>query len=225
MKRANILTHEQVLEIVELYANTPAKEIALLYNKPLSTIYKTAQRYGVKKSEEFRNSSLSGRIQKGQRLSEATEFKKGMIPATKGKKLSEICKSKEALQRSAANRWQKGNKPHTTKYDGAITLRRMQQKGIGECQPYYFIRIVENKWEFLHRYLWKESFGDIPKGFNIVFKDGNTLNCVIENLECISSAELAERNRITRYPKELQIAIKTKNKLIKKIKDHGTKSN
>jgi hypothetical protein len=70
-----------------------------------------------------------------------------------------------------------------------------------------------------------QHYGAVPAGGNIVFKDGNPLNCVIENLECISNKELLERNRISGYPLELQAAIKTRNKIIKKIQDHGKKQN
>jgi hypothetical protein len=220
MKRAGNLTAKQIQEILKIYPDVSAQEIANKYGKSVSHIYKIAYRYGIHKSEDFRNSSASGRIQKGQHLSPATELKKGNVPATKGKKLSEICKSKEALERTIARRWQKGHKPQTTKYDGAITIRRFFYKN-NECTPYKAIRISEGNWEFLHRHLWQQAHGEIPRGYNIVFKDGNTLNCVLENLECISNAELATRNSIGHYPPELRPAVKLKNKILKKIKSYG----
>ena len=125
MERSNNLTRMQVQEIIKLYPDYPAPAIAEQFGKPVYLIYKTAQRYGVKKSETFRNSPLSGRIQKGQRLSPDTEFKKGFTPATKGMKLVDIHKNKETLEKLLSNRFKKGHKPHTTKYDGAITIRRM----------------------------------------------------------------------------------------------------
>src|SRR3990167_10451676 len=41
----------------------------------------------------------------------------------------------------------------------------------------------------LHRAIWEDNFGKIPKGFHIHHKDGNTLNNEIENLECIDGKE------------------------------------
>lgn len=70
-----------------------------------------------------------------------------------------------------------------------------------------------------HRYLWEQENGAIPKGYNIFFKDGNRRNCMIENLECISNAELARRNTIHNYPaevKELFFLRRSLNKAIKK---------
>ena len=217
MERSNNLTRQQVQEIIRLYPDRPASVIAEQFGKPVSHIYKIAYRYGVKKSEAFRNSTLSGRIQKGQRLSPDTEFKKGLIPKTKGRKLADIRKNKEALERTISTRWKKGHKPYSTKYDCAITVRRMRLDKTGGVIPYQFIRISEGRWEFFHRHLWKKHYGNIPQGYNVVFKDGNTLNCVIENLECISNTDLLLRNQIHNLPKEVKDLVYLKASLTKAI--------
>lgn len=36
-----------------------------------------------------------------------------------------------------------------------------------------------------HRYLWEQHNGSIPAGYKVYFKDGNQLNCRIDNLECL----------------------------------------
>ncbi len=203
------LTSEQVKEIVKLYPNTKSSVTADMYGVSVNHIYKTAQRYGVKKSEEFMNSDNSGRIKKGQRLSINTEFKKGVPFRHKGKKKAEYTKKPIT---ECSTWWKKGNKPYNTAKDGEVRWR----EGVG----FYFIRLAENEWEFYHRYLWKEAHGEIPENYNIVFKDGNRKNCKLENLECLSNAELGERNRITKYPLELRKAIINNNKLIRNIKNY-----
>lgn len=45
-----------------------------------------------------------------------------------------------------------------------------------------------------HRWLWEQAYGPIPKGHNVQFKDGNTLNCVLENLYLISRAKQVRKN-------------------------------
>lgn len=45
------------------------------------------------------------------------------------------------------------------------------------------------KREYEHRKVWRESYGEIPKGFHIHHKDGNKLNNSIENLELVSISE------------------------------------
>ena len=217
MERSNNLTSIQVQEIIKLYPDKPASEIAKQFGRPISSIYKTAQRYGVKKSDTFKNSPLSGRVQKGQHLSPSTELKTGHTPWSKGNSACEIFKTKESLEKHISTRWKKGMKPHTTKYDGAITVRRMLPDGTGGVIPYKMIRLSENNWEFLNRYLWKKHYGDIPPGYNVVFKDGNTLNCVIENLECISNADLIRRNSINNLPEDVKELIYLRTSLIKTI--------
>lgn len=201
--KRTVLTPAQVQEIVRRYPDEKAASLAKEFGKPVSNIYKTAQRYGVKKSKAFMKSAASGRIRKGERKSTATEFKKGHIPCFKGKK----------LPYTPGNLWKIGNKPYNTAKDGEVRWRHNP--------GYFFIRLSENNWEFYHRYLWEQENGNIPKHYNVVFKDGNRRNCVIENLACISNAELAEMNRHTKYPPKLREAIELNNKLNRMIKKAG----
>jgi hypothetical protein len=41
---------------------------------------------------------------------------------------------------------------------------------------------------YVHRWIWMQTFGEIPKGMNIHHKDENKLNNSLENLEMISHA-------------------------------------
>ena len=43
-------------------------------------------------------------------------------------------------------------------------------------------------WMDKGRYVWEQHHGKIPEGHNIVFLDGNPLNCDISNLECTSTS-------------------------------------
>lgn len=210
--RCKNLTTSEINEIKRRYPNEPAQVLADEYKVPIFRIYSVAKRYGIKKSDEFLNSSSSGRIQPGQNFSPETQFKKGCPGATKGMRIEAIIKNEDKLRNWREKcLWKKGNKPYNTGKDGEIRWR----KNVG----YYFIRISENNWEFLHRVIWQKKNGEIPPGFNIVFKDGNRRNCKISNLECISNAELVERNRHTKYPLDLRKAIEEKNKLNKLLKE------
>ena len=84
-----------------------------------------------------------------------------------------------------------GHEPHNTKYDGAISIRKDSKQDI----YYKYIRVAKGKWELLHRYIWKQHNGEIPKGMLVVFKDGNQMNCSIDNLELITRKENMQRNR------------------------------
>jgi len=73
----------------------------------------------------------------------------------------------------------------------------------------------------LHRHEWEQTYGPIPKGFNIVFKDGNSLNCDIDNLQMVTNDELMYKNTIMRYPPEMRRAFRLIGKLTRKINEHG----
>lgn len=106
------------------------------------------------------------------------KFKKGQRPINQWAVMD--TKSREKIK---ATWFQKGHLPHNTKHDGAITCRN----------GYYWIRISLGKWEQLHRHLWKKTHGPIPKGMLITFKDQDSMNCVLENLEMISKKENLRR--------------------------------
>jgi hypothetical protein len=42
---------------------------------------------------------------------------------------------------------------------------------------------------YLHHVIWTEHNGPIPPGYKVCFKDGNHLNCAIENLELLTNSE------------------------------------
>ena len=61
----------------------------------------------------------------------------------------------------------------------------------------------------LHRQIWVDNFGEIPKGFHIHHKDQNTLNNQLDNLELISASNHAKShsNQPERLQKQREFAI------------------
>ncbi|NIS38031.1 HNH endonuclease, partial [Candidatus Saccharibacteria bacterium] len=108
-------------------------------------------------------------------------FKKDHTPWNKDKKVGSMSPDTE---------FKKGNIPPNTKYDGAITIRHNYKRGMA----YKHIRISKNNWMMYHVYVWEKHHGPVPKNHIIVFKNRDTLDCRIENLECISLRENARRN-------------------------------
>ncbi len=143
------------------------------------------------------------------------QLQPGNVPMNKGKKLKDYC-TPDAIAAMQTTQFNKGNEPHNTKYDGAISLRYDNRK-----VPMYHIRLSKAKWEYLHRFNYQKFIGEIPKGGVVIFKDGNTLNCHPFNLQLITKKENVLRNSIQRYPQELQQVIKLTAKLKKKIKNYG----
>lgn len=148
------------------------------------------------------------------------QFKKGFVPSNKGKKLEDFM-SPETIEKFKRNQFKKGNLPHNTKADGVITIRTDNRN-----VPYQWIRLALRKWQMLHVKIWIDHFGPVPKGKNVYFKNGNTMDVRIENLGLETDAENMRRNSIQNYPEELRATIRTLTKLKKIIngKEQHTRS-
>lgn len=217
-----IWTSEEDKIIVEMYEDTSTKLLSELLNRTENSIYNRANLLGLKKSEKYLKSEQSGRIIKFSDLGAKHRFKKGHQPKNKGLSISEFM-SEDAIKRSAATRFKKGHIPANAKKegDGAISIRK-DKSG----HKYKYIRISLGKWELLSRVVWAKHHGQIPLDHVIIFKDGDTLNCAIDNLECISKRENMKRNSYHRFGKEIASAIQLRgavnrqiNKHLKKLRD------
>jgi HNH endonuclease len=50
------------------------------------------------------------------------------------------------------------------------------------------------KCSYLHHVVWEEHNGPIPQGHKVCFKDGDSLNCAIENLELLTNSEQVRKH-------------------------------
>ena len=190
--------------IKQHYNNVSPYAVAIVLMKNKGNVYNMAFRLGLK-------SSHNGCFKPGVSHSPGTEFKKGVAPANKGKKQIEFM-SEDAIMRTAATRFKKGQASFNEKQDGAISIR-IDKRGV----KYQHIRISKANWQPLHRHVWEKHNGTIAKDKVVAFVDGNTLNCEITNLQLISKAENAIRNSIHRYPEELKDVFRLMGRLKKKI--------
>lgn len=212
MKRT-FWTSEMDTLIKKMYPNTSSIEIAQRLNVSINAVYNRAFVLGLKKSKAFISQTAKNNI-KFSENAKKTQFKKGRISHNKGKKQSEFL-SPEAIEKTKATRFKKGHTPHNAKYDGHERV---------SIHGYIEVRVSLGKYVLKHRKIWQEHYGEIPKGSIIIFKDGNPLNCVIENLELISREENVMRNNCcANYPREIQRAEYARIKLRTKIREYGKK--
>lgn len=187
-------TAEEKERIEREYPNTPTEQLALALGCPTYCIYGYAYRKGLAKTAEYLNSPESGRRLKGYK-GNATTFRKGNIPANKGKKMD------ESLRAKVARTWFKsGHMPHNTRHDGHISARKDKTGRV-----YLHVRVELGKYILLHRHIWEQANGEIPPKHVVTFKDGDTMNCSIDNLELITMKENRRRNSFYEHvPPELQ---------------------
>lgn len=166
----NAVPQEKKDFIRENYNKYTNPELVEITGASETTIRKVAQKYGLRK--EVNTGS----------------FPKGHVPHNKGKKMSEYM-SPEAIDRIKKTRFKKGLIPHNTRKDGDV---RLETDKTG--REYYYIRIGAADWQLLHRVIYKRHHGHIPPGMIVTFRDGNSRNLAIDNLELISRGENAKRN-------------------------------
>lgn len=139
---------------------------------------------------------------------------KGDIPFNKGLKQSEYM-SKEGIERTKGTRFKKGRKPHNTKQKGQIVSIKDSHNDL----TYKYIKIKDNNWVLYHKYLWEKVNGKIPDNLILRFKDGDTNNVNIDNLELITRTENMYRNSRHNYPVEIIPSLVLIKKLEHKLKD------
>lgn len=188
-----------------------ADKLGLTEKQVYDCVYK---KLGIRKSPDFLASEQSGRMTKLRVKGQAYRFKKGNVPANKGKKMNYTPEVKAAR---APFQFKKGHQPHNAYPDGAEVIITYHKAG----RQYWKVKVPGiRRLVFKHVKIWVEANGPVPDKHILRFKDGNTLNCVLENIECISMLENMKRNSIARYPAELHSLIHLHKKLTAKIQQH-----
>lgn len=160
-------------------------EVRFLKNNiDLMTLSGIARALGRSKSSIFgkvKSLDIVRSPEAAERFRRANLFKKGHVPWTKGMK---------GVHFSPGTEFKKDHLPVCTKYDGCITTRTDTHN-----VTYRYIRIAQARWQLYHRYVWEKHNGRIPPAHIVGFRNGDTLDCRIENLYCMSKADNIRRNR------------------------------
>ncbi len=141
--------------------------MADMLNEKFETNYTRQQIKGYYHNHSL-NSGLTGR------------FQKGHVPPNKGKKGYHAPGSEKGW-------FGKGHIPANRVEVGTETV---------DADGYHKIKVAEpNVWEYVHKIVYRQHYGEIPKGKMVVFKDGNKENLAPTNLACITLAENATLNK------------------------------
>ena len=179
-------SEEQKKFIIDNYYGKYSKELADIFNKRFNTNITAKEIKNYRENHKL-NSGLTGR------------FEKGHVTHNKGKKQTEYM-SKEAIGKTKATRFKKGNIPQNHRDIGE---ERISKDG------YIYIKVrdgcLNDNWELKHRYIYKQHYGDIPNGYNVMFADKNKRNFDIDNLILVSKSEdlIMNNNKLLFSNKEL----------------------
>lgn len=122
----------------------------------------------------------------------------------------------KGTRNSPQTEFKKGNKPQTWVPIGSETTDKngylKRKVSDDRTKPSRF------NWRFVHRLVWEQHHGQIPRGHKVVFRDGNKQHIEIENLELVTNQEAMRRNTIQRYDPELVQTMQLLGRVRKKIK-------
>lgn len=116
------------------------------------------------------------------------QFKAGDVPFNKGKK---------GMNGWSSTQYKKGDRIYNQMPIGTEKVR-----GDG----YIWVKIADpNKWKQKNQIVWEAEHGSIPKGYVLVFADGDRLNVCLDNLLLVSRNELAilNKNKLIKSDKAL----------------------
>ena len=202
-------TKEQLDEVRSDYSTTASATLAERFGCSAHTIYNAACRMGLKKDIDFVREMARKNFTEDH-PARAYWIKKGAVAKNKGKKQIEYM-SPEAIERTKASRFKKGNVPHNAR---AVGFERIDKDG------YVMVKATgRRKMELKHRLVWEEHRGAIPDGHCIQFLDGNRQNCDIENLYIISRVDQMkhENSLHARYPEDIRRLVQLKGALKRQI--------
>lgn len=200
-------TQTQLEWLEVMFPTHPTADVAEFIGRSVGSCYNKAAQLGIKKCPEYL-ANESTQFRKGRSASKETQFKAGQEPWNKGKKFI-------AGGRSVETQFKKGGKPHTWRPIGTEVWRDGYL-----CRKVRDGKPTHKNYAMVHVLMWVEANGPVPKGHVVVFRDRNTKNLTLENLECISRQENMARNSIQRYSPELMSLIKLGAKLKRKVAEH-----
>ncbi|MFT8558112.1 HNH endonuclease signature motif containing protein [Liquorilactobacillus hordei] len=168
---SQLLTEEQEEFILRNFKGIGNKELTELLNKRFNLKIQVNQ---IKcwKSNRKLNSGLDGR------------YNKGHVPANKGK-------HQRITGRMGETTFKLGHRPNNWVPVGTIRKKTdgYLYKKVKDDGPF------QKRWKQLHRIIWEEANGPIPKGYKIIFLDRDKDNIVLSNLALVSLQEVLEINR------------------------------
>lgn len=158
-------TREETEFIINNQKGIGNSELTQMFNTYFNLNLKVSQVMAFKKNHKL-SSGLDG------------YFVKGYIPFNKGKK---------GIGGWKPTQFKKGNRPHNHMPVGSKRVN---------SDDYIDIKIADpNKWRAKHILVWEEHNGPVPKGYAVIFGDGDNRNFEPDNLILVSRKQLLILNK------------------------------
>ena len=173
-------TRWEVDFLVKNYATRTSDDIAGWVHRSPGAVQSKAFCLGLRKSDDF----MAEHTSRGW-------YKPGHRSHNKGRSQSEWM-SEQGREISARTQFQPGtqrpNSP-TFRQPGYECVRNEKGRKVIWIKPFDGRKMMPK-----HRWLWEQHHGRIPRGSNVFFRDGDTMNCTLENLCLVSRADHMRAN-------------------------------
>jgi hypothetical protein len=203
--------------LIARYPHESTATLARELRRTVLAVYGKVALLGLRKSAEYLASPDACRLRRGDEVGKAYRFKKGHTPANKGTRRPGC-----APGRMAETQFRQGERSgRAARLYKPIGSESVSKDG-------YVMRKVNGdlpfhrRWRFVHRLVWEEANGPVPKGHAIVFRNGDKRDTRLENLECISRKELMARNTVHNLPKPLVETIRQLGSLNRQIRQRSS---
>ena len=182
----------------QLYPDTLTATVAQRMRRSISAIYGRVDLLGLAKSPAYLASPDACRLRSGDNVGARTRYPKGHVPANKGTR-----RPGWAPGRMRETQFKKGERQGVAaKLYKPIGSERISKDGYLERKVNDDLPL-QARWRAVHLILWESVHGRLPRGYAIVFKNGDKTDIRLDNLERITRGELMLRNTVHRYPKPI----------------------
>lgn len=201
-KPRHVWTAQELVTLKAAYPSARTTDLAAQLGIDLELVYRKASSLRLRKSAEFFARDKSGRIHKGGKLGQSTQFAPGQAPWNKGRK------GWQAGGRSMDTQFATGMLPPTTLPVGSYRVITSKN---GNQHLERKVREVpgpaHRRWTPVSRLVWEAVHGPVPEGCIVVFRPGQRTTVLeeitLDRLELITRKENARRNHPNRSNPEL----------------------
>jgi hypothetical protein len=207
----------------KLYPHMSTKDMVKeLPGRDMQGIYRRACHYlGLRKTQEYLDSPAACRLRRGDKVGSSYRYPKGHVPANKGLRRPGYSTGRGRMKETQFKKGERAGAAQrkwcpvgTIKQNADGYLRR---KIADEPESIAGKGAHSTNWEFVHRRVWEDANGPIPEGYRIWWKDGDHLNCALENLELLSAKEHMARTTIHNLPPQIKELLRLKGAIRRQI--------
>ena len=209
-------SQEEDARLAVLYPDTPTLAIATELGRSLASTYHRAFHLGLAKSAAYLASPAACRLRRGDNVGAAYRFPTGHAPANKG-----LHRPGFAPGRMKETQFQKGKAP--------VNWRPVGSERV--IDGYRYTKVSDERgvpwtvnWKPTHILTWEAAHGPLVPGHAVAFKNGDKSDIRLDNLECITRAELMMRNTVHNLPAPLPEMVQLIGALNRKINRRNRKS-